>query len=165
VNTARKVMIVSVDVFLSGYPLFYKGATAIILIVVFTRVQLALEPFKLKINNECELLSYIASLVTLFGGLLYVSDVQKVDFIDLFAFFVIVFVNIYFLLLWLYLVSHAYSRYRYVAKIARFLRYILFRKDDGQAASEGVLTMPAIPKLPRKKLIIPKKKNIRSNKK
>ena len=52
VNTGRKVLIVSINVFLSSYPLFYKGAVAIILLIVFIRIQIRLRPFKMEGNNE-----------------------------------------------------------------------------------------------------------------
>jgi hypothetical protein len=48
VNTARKVLIVSINVFMSRYPLFYKGAIGIILLIAFIRIQLRLKPFKME---------------------------------------------------------------------------------------------------------------------
>ena len=52
VNTVRKVLVVSINVFLSGFPIFYKGASAIVLLLVLIRVQLYIEPFKDHANNE-----------------------------------------------------------------------------------------------------------------
>ena len=52
VNTVRKVLVVSINVFMAQFPLFYKGATAIVLLLVFIRVQMKLDPFKLYANNE-----------------------------------------------------------------------------------------------------------------
>ena len=83
VNTIRKVLIVTINVFLSRYPLFYKGALAVVLMIFLARVQIQLQPFKLKVNNECELLSFSASIVTLLAGLMYVSDTPRVAIVDL----------------------------------------------------------------------------------
>jgi hypothetical protein len=62
VNTVRKVFIVSINVFFSSYPLFYKGAIAIILLIAFIRIQIKLKPFKMEGNNEWELLSFTGML-------------------------------------------------------------------------------------------------------
>ena len=51
-NVVRKVMIVSINVFLSRLGSFYKGMSGVITLIVFTRVQLYLRPFKNPLNNE-----------------------------------------------------------------------------------------------------------------
>jgi hypothetical protein len=137
INTGRKVIIVSINVFLSGYQLFYKGASAVILIVVFLRLQIALKPFKLELNNEWELLSYMASLITLFGGLLYVTDVLRLKSVDLFAFFVILLINVYFLLFWTYLMLSTYNKYKCVKKLTNILRIVLYRFKDEDIYNEN----------------------------
>ena len=83
VNIIRKVLVVAINVFFSRYPIFYKGASAIIFMIFLARVQIRLQPFKLRANNECELLSFSASIVTLFAGLMYASDTPRVAIIDL----------------------------------------------------------------------------------
>ena len=130
VNTLRKVIIVSINVFLSGYSLFYKGVSAIILIIVLVRIQMVLDPYKLKVNNEWELASFTAAGMTLYGGLLYVSDVKRVDLIDVVAFILILVVNIYFILLWVYLMSFSFDRFKYVRILSDVLRALLWRKND-----------------------------------
>ena len=130
VNTLRKVIIVSINVFLSGYSLFYKGVSAIILIIVLVRIQMVLDPYKLKVNNEWELASFTAAGMTLYGGLLYVSDVKRVDVIDVVAFILILVVNIYFILLWVYLMSFSFDRFKYVRILSNVLRTLLWRKND-----------------------------------
>ena len=130
VNTLRKVLIVWINVFLSNYALFYKGVSAIILIIVLIRVQMVLDPYKLQVNNECELASFAAALITLYGGLLYVSETSGVTFVELFAFIIILIINAYFILLWVYLMSFSLDRFKYVRKVTDFLRILLRRKND-----------------------------------
>jgi len=51
-NVVRKVTIVGINVFLSQFGLFYKGMTGVLTMVVFTRMQLYLHPYKLSYNND-----------------------------------------------------------------------------------------------------------------
>lgn len=138
VNTFRKVLIVSINVFMAQFPLFYKGSCAIILLIIFIRIQMYLKPFKLHANNECELLSFtgklfiniIASAMTLFGGLLYVSEGQRVGIVDLLAFLFILLANLYFMFLWAYLLSYNMHRFSFARKFSKIMQTILFRKSD-----------------------------------
>ena len=72
-----------------------------------------IDPYKLAVNNESELVSLIATLITLFSGLVFVTDVQRVSFIDVIAFVIIVIVNVYFILLWIYLMSFNFHKFSY----------------------------------------------------
>ena len=155
VNTYRKVMIVSINVFLSNYPLFYKGVSAMILILVLVRVQLALDPYKLRVNSECEYWSYASSLVTLFGGILYVTDIQRVSFIDIFVFIVIILINSYFILLWVYLISFSLHKFAIARKLTYYLKVILIRKDENflneaSGTTEKSITFKLSPKREKK---------------
>ena len=98
--------------------------------VIFLRVQLRLDPYKLSANNEWEYLSFVASWTTLFGGILYVTDVVRVGFVDIIAFIVIVIINIYFILFWTFLMSFNFHRFEWARKFTRYLEKILMRKKD-----------------------------------
>lgn len=63
VNTLRKVIVVSINVFLSRFESFYKGVTAIILLLFMIRIQMRLQPYKLSANNELELLSFSCKFI------------------------------------------------------------------------------------------------------
>ena len=131
VNTLRKVLIVCSNVFLAQYPMFYKGMLAIILIILMYRLQLYLHPYKLEENNEVENLSYLASCLTLYGGLLFINEEERGnDFIDLMAFLLIVLFNVKFFILWAYLMSQTQHKFKFIIKITNFLRIILCRKKE-----------------------------------
>lgn len=101
VNTARKVLILSINVFLSTYSLFYRVLPIIIFLVVFYRIQIKLEPYKLPLNNVLERTEVIAGTFTLFGGILYLEE-EAVMLFNAIAFFLIVALNFYFSIFWLY---------------------------------------------------------------
>ena len=102
----------------------------LISVIILIRIQMVLDPYKLRVNNEWELASFNAACITLFGGLLYVSEVTRVSFVDIFAFIIILIINIYFILLWIYLFSYSLDRFKYVRKLTEFLKILLRRKDD-----------------------------------
>ena len=115
VNTLRKVLIVCSNVFLAQYPMFYKGVLAIIIIILMYRLQLYLRPYKLEENNEVENLSYLASCVTLYGGLLFINEEERGnEVIDLMAFILIVLFNAKFLILWAYLMLKTQNKYEFI---------------------------------------------------
>lgn len=66
VNTLRKVCIVAVNVFMSTLPLTYSGITAVIILLVFIRLQLRLQPYKLNTNNILEIQAAETGGLTLF---------------------------------------------------------------------------------------------------
>jgi hypothetical protein len=100
----------------------------------------------------------MASLITLFGGLLYVTDVLRLKSVDLFAFFVILIINVYFLLFWTYLMLSTYNKYKFVKKLTKILRIVLYRfKDEDiynenlvNAMKESEVSVGEIPKSKRK---------------
>jgi len=80
-NIVRKVAIVAINVFLSTFSAFYKGASGVILLVIFTRMQLLLNPFKNEMNNDLELSSYTGKLTyfniySCFGHIIFRTHVS-----------------------------------------------------------------------------------------
>ena len=168
VNTLRKVLIVCINVFLSNYSLFYKGASAIILIIVLLRIQIAIDPYKLEVNNECELVSLLAAWLTLFGGLVFATDVQRVTFIDTITFIVIVIINLYFILLWVYLMSFNFHKFTYARKFTQFLKFLLRRPDVSLETEPDAPISPSkkIKEIkPKRKILMKENKKIKKKKK
>ena len=131
INTLRKVGIVTINVFLSPYSQTYKGLTAIVWMIAFLRIQIFLDPYKLKINNHWEYLSYSASWVTLFGGILFVTDVTRVQLIDVWMFIFIIIINIYFILFWMHLMLLNFNKYSWARKLSNYILMILMKKGEG----------------------------------
>lgn len=66
VNTVRKIIMISINVFMSTLPILYAALTAVIALVFLIRVQIHSVPYKLKLNNDLEIEATIAGTVTLF---------------------------------------------------------------------------------------------------
>jgi len=102
VNTARKVSILWVSVFLSRESLFYKIIWITILLVIYYRVQIKLEPYKYQMNNALERLEAIAGTLTIFGAIILVQTESSVSLFDAILFVFIMVVNTYFIIFWTY---------------------------------------------------------------
>ena len=135
VSTGRKVVIVTIKVFLSQYNIFYKGATAVIVMVALYRVQNRLKPFKSELNNQCELIGFkgkylnpnhcLACIIMLFSGLMFSSNETRVGYVEIFALIAIVINNVHFILFWTYLMCNNQHRYEIFKKISLFLKILL----------------------------------------
>ena len=135
VNTLKKFIIISLNVFLSQISKSYKGMAAIITLLVLIRLQMYLKPYKLKVNNEVENSSMIAVGFTLYGGLLFFKGQSQVTFIEAFVFILIIIINSVYIMFWIYLMAMTYDRHEVGKKISALLKIVLFRDD-----SDTVLT-------------------------
>mmetsp|Transcript_3923 Transcript_3923/g.4790 ORF Transcript_3923/g.4790 Transcript_3923/m.4790 type:complete len:153 (-) Transcript_3923:40-498(-) len=66
VNTARKVVMVAINVFMSTAPIIYSSVTAVLVLIGLIRVQLRLKPYKNPLNNDLEIESMVTGSATLF---------------------------------------------------------------------------------------------------
>ena len=130
VNTLKKFIIISLNVFLSQVSKSYKGMAAIITLLVLIRLQMYLKPYKLKVNNEIENSSMVAIGFTFYGGLLFIKGQSQVSFIEAFVFILIIIVNSVYIMFWVYLMSKTYDHHEVGKKISALLKIVLFRNDN-----------------------------------
>lgn len=88
VNVFRKILLLSFNVFLPQGEKIYKGMLAIMLVIALYRILIKLKPYTLKVNNELEMISSVATGFTLSGGLVFSSE-QTIALLDLFIFLII----------------------------------------------------------------------------
>ena len=132
VNVFRKVTLLSINVFFSQFNPFYKGGVAVIIIVTIFRIQIKLKPYVYPLNNECELISSVATGLTILGGLVFTSS-GTVPIFDLLIFMLIAFANFKFFLFWTYLMSKAIEgQFPVIRKLSIILSIILNKKDNDQ---------------------------------
>ena len=66
INTIRKVLIVSLNTILSVIPLEYKILLGIILLIIIVRIQIQVRPYKMKVNNDLEIISIVSGMLVLY---------------------------------------------------------------------------------------------------
>ena len=66
INTIRKVLIVSLNTILSVIPLEYKILLGIILLIIIVRIQIQARPYKMKVNNDLEIISIVSGMLVLY---------------------------------------------------------------------------------------------------
>ena len=67
--------------------------------------------------------------MTLYGGLLFISEEERGNsFIEFVAFLLIVFVNLKFLLLWMFMILEKQHKYKVIKIILTVMRLVLMKK-------------------------------------
>ena len=130
VNTFKKFVIISLNVFLSQVSKSYKGMIAVITIIILIRIQKILKPYILKVNNELENSSMVAVGFTLYGGLLFMKGQSQVSFIEVFVFILIIVINVVYIMFWVYLMAKTYDRHEVAKKLVALLKIVLFRNEN-----------------------------------
>ena len=106
INTARKVLMIGINAFLSTLPLVYSATSAVLVLVGLMRLQLRLQPYKQDLNNKLEMEAMTAGTATLFWGVLFISDSQGFTVLTTMILTVIIIINIKFFLLWSLCMTH-----------------------------------------------------------
>ena len=118
VNTLRKALILIAISILSTVSIVYKIVISSIVLIISMRVQQRLRPYKDEANNEIELRAIIASFITVITGIIYVQD-NQIELFNTAMFIIIVIINSWFLLEWMYLFSlwmqHKYRIFKIVS--------------------------------------------------
>ena len=118
VNTLRKALILIAISVLSTVSIDYKIVISSIVLFISMRVQQRLRPYKDDANNEIELRAIIASFITVITGIIYVQDSQ-IELFNTAMSIIIVVINSWFLLEWMYLFSlwmqHKYRIFKIVS--------------------------------------------------
>ena len=132
-NIIRKVLILSFNVFFPDSATMYKGILAVLLVILIYRMQIYLRPYVNKANDDWELISSVATGITLSGGLVFASE-ETVDVLDIFIFILIIYCNAKFFFLWSFLMSVAWEdMFPWIRKLSTVLGVCLNRKSEGQS--------------------------------
>lgn len=110
VNTSRKILMLCCIVFLSSVPASYGIMSAIrkyiivkfkiVMMIIILRVQISIQPYKLKENNDLEVLSTTAGTLLLFCAILFVNEDIDVPGFTVIVSVILFIINFYFLILW-----------------------------------------------------------------
>ena len=121
VNTFRKVVLLGLHVFLPNDMALYKALFGVFILFGISILQARLLPYKLMIVNQLEYREMMASVVTLYSGVIYIQETEGHTEIGVFQIIFFVFViiaNARFIILWIYALACVYRRKKYVGKIA-----------------------------------------------
>jgi hypothetical protein len=134
VNTFRKVVLLSLHVFIPDTLRIMKALFGVLTMFIISLIQARLRPFKidiittlgkwLPINFTIEHREMVASLLTLYGGLIFVQESQSLTALSYVFFFLIMYMNMRYLLLWVFCMASVYKKYRYVAIFSEYLKKI-----------------------------------------
>jgi glycerol uptake facilitator-like aquaporin len=97
VNTIRKVLLLVILVLSDSMKILF----GVFILVGSARLQLHIRPYRDEENNKIELMAIIVGIVTLMATMIYNSE-DSVDFLNVIVFIVIIFLNVQFLIEWVY---------------------------------------------------------------
>ena len=125
VNSLKKIIILLSFVL----PDPFKIIVSVVTLVISWRIQKILQPYKLKDNNETEMIGVNVGITTLCSGMIYNSS-DTHSGLNSVLLVVMVFLNIFFILQWLYLFS-SNSQSKYKMYLNKILKIILFKSQEG----------------------------------
>ncbi|CAI2361394.1 unnamed protein product [Moneuplotes crassus] len=146
VNTSRKITILIVVVFLAQASVHLKALLITTVLVAFFRLQVFLSPYKLKENNGLERLEMTTGLITLFGGLLFISDDDREPVIDLMVFLFIIVCNINFMINWVFCMLCTFKNVHHVLDSTIICLGFILCKKGSQTEHLHTKARPRTPK-------------------
>jgi hypothetical protein len=78
VNMYRKITIIFISVFLRVAGVITQALVVFLVLIIFLVFNIKLQPFAFKSLNDMEILSIITSMLTIYCGLFYLSDMPEV---------------------------------------------------------------------------------------
>lgn len=114
----RKIALILIQSFLVQYGVLLQALVVFVLLIIFIVLNMTKQPFQTETLNHLEIMSLLASMVTVYCGIFYIVDIDVTDAdsgatssssgieVDettkVFFFFVIVIANIAFLAYWIF---------------------------------------------------------------
>ncbi|CAI2371351.1 unnamed protein product [Moneuplotes crassus] len=103
VNTMRKLIILCFNVLLFRYRVEYRLLFGMMVLYLFIRLQVRMMPYKREENNQIEMLSLAAGVITLSSGIIFVTEEDAFGMFKILLTMIIFIINSWFLLVWFYL--------------------------------------------------------------
>jgi hypothetical protein len=134
VNTFRKVLLLSFHVFIPDTLRVMKALFGVLIMFVISLIQARIKPFKIDIittlgkrlfaNFTIENREMMASMLTLYGGLIFAQEDQSLLVLRVMFFFLIIYMNLRYLILWVFCMSSIYRKYKYIASFSSYIKKI-----------------------------------------
>lgn len=124
INSVRKLIILVIINLMQSFQIL----TAVIVLVITFRIQIAINPYKDPRNNEVEVLAILAGMMTISSGIIF-SEEDSEDTLNLFIIIVVMIFNLKFILEWSYLLLACLSqKHNILKKVTAFLGILLLKK-------------------------------------
>lgn len=102
VNTFRKFLLLSLHVFIPDSNKILKSMFGSFVLFFTSVLQGRLKPFKIKVVSELEHKEMVASILTLYGGILFVQDTDHIHVLSIVVFILIAILNAQFWVKWIF---------------------------------------------------------------
>lgn len=102
VNTFRKFALLSLHVLVPNDLKILKSLLGSIVLFLASVVQGRLKPFKIGAVSDLEHREMISSILTLYGGIIFVQELSKLQFLSVVIFLMVVILNLRFWVMWIF---------------------------------------------------------------
>ncbi|CAI2364782.1 unnamed protein product [Moneuplotes crassus] len=157
VNTFRKFLVLSFNIFLSTYDPYYRILGAIISLVILMRIQERLKPYKKDSNNRIEVIGVAAGILTLYCTIVFVTPERRINSVYYGSFLLLFLVNAFFLVNWFYYVL-CYLDYKHPSFVTFMKIYSFVLCKRGSQFNQEITEKRLITHNSRKKVIRNRKK-------
>ena len=129
VNTLRKLLILTISVFMSTESSNYQVLISVIILYGIYRIQLKLNPYKYNENNNLEQHAINSGTVTIFWGIIFAQDKMNTFFVML-ALVLLITVNSVFIILWVfYFMLSLNLKHESMKKFLKVYAFIIFKSE------------------------------------
>jgi len=120
INTIRKLLILSVLILSDNL----KFGIASFMLIILTRIQLQLKPYKVEDNNQAEYLANISGIVTIVSGLIITKENNQNHVLNSIILIVAVILNLQFFLRWISLFLSMYKKKsKFITSVSRMFSF------------------------------------------
>lgn len=125
VNTFRKFSLLLIHVLLSDDSKVIKSLLGSVILFLASVVQGRLKPFKIGAVSDLEHREMISSILTLYGGLIFVQESNELQFLSVVIFVMVVVLNMRFWSMWIFCVLCVYRKYKYIEMTIEWVKKAL----------------------------------------
>ena len=102
VNTFRKFALLSIQVFVTDEFKVIKSLLGSLILFLASVIQARQKPFKITAVSDLEHREMISSILTLYGGIIFVQEPNDLQFLSIVIFVMVVITNLRFWIMWIF---------------------------------------------------------------
>ena len=122
VNTFRKFVLLSLQVFIPNNFKVVKSLIGSIVLFLSSVIQARFKPFKIGAVSELEHREMISSILTLYGGIIFVQEPNELQFLSIIIFVLVVIMNLRFWSLWIFWTLCVYRKHKIIEKFLQWAK-------------------------------------------
>ena len=126
VNMFRKFVLLSLHVFIPDERKILKSLFGSVILFITSVMQARLKPFKINAVSQLEHKEMLSSILTLYGGIIFVQDTERLQALSIIIFILIIIINLRFWIMWIFCALSVYRRFHYIDLTVIWLKKVIW---------------------------------------